>query len=253
MFQLDVRDNIAEVLRRVEAREKSIPVAISNALNVTVFKVREMEVVEMKRVFDRPTRYTLNSLFIFRATAANPVARVFLKEMYLGPSSSKRHYLHPQIYGGGRPLKTFEYALRQHGFLPPGMFAVPGEAAKIDAYGNMSRGQIMQIMSALKAAENRAGYSANRTARSIKRRGRKLPQFFVGRPGGGRLPLGVWQSIRFGHGSAVKPVLIFVKQPVYQARFNFFDVAQRVASKAFPLYLERELRGIPTGASLGLS
>lgn len=248
MFQLDIRDNVAEVLRRVDARQKSIPVAISNALNLAVFKVREQEVATMERVFDRPTRWTLNSLFIERATVASPVARVFLKESYRG-----RHYLRPQIFGGARLPKGFELVLRSAGLLPAGMYAVPGSGAKIDAYGNMSRGQLLQVMSALRLAERTSGYSANRTATSAKRRGRKLPEYFVGRPGGGRLPLGVWQSFRFAHGSAVKPILIFVKQPVYQQRFRFFDVAQRVASKAFPLYFERELQGIPTGRSLGLS
>ena len=248
MFTMDIRSNVADVLRRVEDRAKSIPVATSNALNTTIFKIKDLEVQEISRVFDRPTRFTLDALFVKRATAQQLSAHVFLKE-----GMGKQHYLRPQIYGGSRPLKGFEKMLRHAGMLPAGMYVVPGSAAKMDSNGNMSRGQLMQIMSALKLAERTAGYSANRTEGSVKRRRGRVPLFFVGRPGGGRLPLGVWQSFRFGVGTAVKPVLIFVRQPAYKKLFKFFELAERTAAKAFPLQLERELRGIPTGASLGLS
>jgi hypothetical protein len=213
--------------------------------------VKDIEVAEMKRVFDRPTRYTLNSLFVKRAQADDLSARVFLKEQPGHP-----HYLRPEIFGGPRLPKIFEQALRARGWLPSGMFAVPGSAAKLDAYGNMSRGQITQILSALGAAERMSGYSANRTPNSIKRRrGKKLPQYFVGRPGGGKLPLGVWQVFKFHGqlaGSAVKPILIFVRQPQYNARFNFYTVADRTADKAFAYFFEQELRGLPSGRSLSL-
>lgn len=248
MFELDVRDNIAEVLARVRDRRKAIPVATANALTNAAFKVRDINVTEMKRVFDRPTPFTLHSLFVYRATASKLTARLFLKE-----SKPGKHYLRPEIYGGPRLPKAFEQALRARGYLPADMFAVPGSAAKLDAFGNMSRGEITKILSALGAAERTAGYSANRTQRSIMRRGRKLGEYFVGRPGGGRLPLGVWQVFRFAHGKAIKPVLMFVHQPNYRPRFDFFGVSQRVASKAFSYFFEQELRGLPSGRSLSVS
>lgn len=243
-MELDIRDNIAQVLRRLDERQRSIPVATSNALNLTVFQARVQEVEVMKRVFDRPTRFTLNSLFVHRASTQSLSARVFLKENVPG-----RHYLRPNIFGGPRLPKGVERVMRSAGLLPNGMYAVPGRAAKIDSYGNMSRGQLMQVMSALKLAERTSGYSANRTARSTRRRGRRST-YFVGRPGKGRLPLGVWEVSRAGK-MGTGPVLIFVRQPMYQQRFQFFQVAKNVA-RSFPMYLERELRGVPTGRSLGL-
>jgi len=237
-MQLDIRDNIAEVLRRVEHHKADIPVATSKALNYTLFKVRDEEVAEMQRVFDRPTRFTLNALFVRRATAADLQGRVFLKEQWPSPS---QHYLRPEIYGGARVLKGFERVMRQAGLLPAGMFAVPGSAAKIDAYGNMSRGQLLKIMSALRLAERTSGYSANRTAASSKRRRGRMPQYFVGRPGFGKAPLGVWETVRFAFGSAVRPVLIFVKQPSYTAVFNFHQVAQKVAAQHFQKQFAIEL------------
>ena len=248
MFQLDVRDNVKEVLRRVSERRKSIPVATSNALNSTAFKVKDTNIGEMKRVFDRPTRFTLNAFYVYRATADKLTARVFLKENVVG-----RHYLRPEMFGGPRLAKVFEETLRARGLLPPDMFAVPGSGAKLDAFGNMSRGQLMQILSALGAAERTSGYSANRTPDSSRRRRRKLGSYFVGRPGGGKLPLGVWQVFRFASGTAVKPILMFVKQPVYRVRFDFRAVSERTAAKAFPYFFEQELRGLPSGRSLSFS
>lgn len=244
-MQLDIRHNIADVLRRIDERQKSIPVATSNALNLTAFKVREQEIETMKRVFDRPTRFTLGSMFTTRASLADLSSRVFLKESVAG-----RHYLRPNIFGGPRLPKGFERMLRSAGLLPAGMYAVPGRAAKLDSHGNMSRGQLAQVMSALKLAERTAGYSANRTARSTRLRKRRST-YFVGRPGGGRLPLGVWE-VSYRGKTGTGPVLIFVRQPLYQPRFKFFDVAKSIGSKDFPVFLERELRGIPAG-SLGLS
>ncbi len=51
------------------------------------------------------------------------------------------------------------------------MFVVPAEGARLDQYGNMSRGQMIQILSGLGALEYRAGFKGNATqsARSWRR------------------------------------------------------------------------------------
>lgn len=41
---------------------------------------------------------------------------------------------------------------------------------------------------------------------------------------------GIYQRIFLGHGTAIKPVLIYVKGTKYQARFNFEKVAQDTAN-----------------------
>jgi hypothetical protein len=137
-------------------------------------------------------------------------------------------------------MKRFEKRLQFMGLLPPGMFVVPGAAAQLDQYGNIKASLIEQILSALGAAEITAGYQANRTALSRKRKGAKLAEFFVGRPGGA--PLGVYRRYAFAHGSAVKPVLIFVRQPVYPARYHFQEIAAQVVREEFPLQFSDSYR-----------
>ena len=256
MFTINIRSNANEIVRQFrETGHRKIRSAIKVAINSTAHAVRQAARVEMSRAFDRPTPYTLNSLFLKYATDRDLSAVVWLKdERAAGKGTPATKYLAPQIEGGARRMKRFERALKVKGLLPDGMFAVPGAGAKLDAYGNMSRGLIVQILSALGAAEiNRAGlpasgYDANRTASSIKRRGKKLAQFFVGRPGGGRLPLGVWQrsTSDFGRkGGRIRPVLIFVKALQYKARFRYFEVAEATVKTEFPRRLRDALNALP--------
>jgi len=234
MFTINIRSNVNQIVAEFrDIGRRRVNTAIKVAINSTAHAVRQAEVEEMRRTLDRPTPYTLRSLYIKYATEKNQRAIVWLKDDGAGKGTVASKYLAPQIEGGTRRQKRFERALSARGLLPSGMFAVPGSGAKLDAYGNMSRGLIGQILSALGSAETKAGYSANRTAGSIKRRGKKLAQFFVGRPGKG-LPLGVWQRFQFARGSAIKPVLIFVKGVSYHPRFNYFDVADRVVAAEMP-------------------
>src|SRR5439155_26080975 len=132
--------------------------------------------------------------------------------------------LNPQIHGGSRDLKKFERALRSVGALPESHFIVPGAAAKMDAYGNMDRGQIIQILAYFRSFPE-AGYRANTTAKGRARLARTTLSrqgfaYFVGAPAGGKLPLGIWQRFNLKP-SAIRPVMIFVKSVLYSKRLDF--------------------------------
>ncbi len=238
-FKINVRSNVILVASNFrDLGQRQMPFATALALTRTAQAVKRAEIAEMDRVFDSPTPYTRNALYLKSATKANLSAHVWLKDDTSKGTPAEK-YLGPQIEGGGRRLKRFERALRAKGFLPDGMVAVPTSAVEIDAYGNMKRSQIVQILSALRAFGEQ-GYLANRTATSEKRRkrkGRKLSQYFVGRPAGGRLPLGVWMrsTSDFGRtGGRIRPVLLFVKAPQYKARLKFHEVAERTVTTEFP-------------------
>jgi hypothetical protein len=238
---LSVKSNVAQLARSLRIEREDLPKRVASALTWTALEVRKGLQGEMSRVFDRPTRFTLNAFFVKPAKANDLTAVVWLKargpfSMSGGTVSGAPHYLEPQIFGGGRPLKRFEQRLQRARILPVGMYAVPGGGAKLDRYGNMSASQIVQILSQLKTLNDPggAGQSATgsrRSRRNVKRAG----QFFAGRPGGGKLPLGVWQK----RGNAIKPVLIFVRAPSYRQRFKFYDVSERIARQQFPLQFER--------------
>lgn len=221
-----------------DVSQRQLPFALAKAITATAEDIRLAQQREIADVFDRPTRYTLNSVFKTSATKSKLEADVWIKdERATAKGTPASKYLAPQVSGGGRRLKRFEVALRSVGVLPSDCVVVPGSAAKIDAYGNVSRGQIMQILSYFKAFPE-AGHRANmrdggkRLARDNQRTGARGFMYFVGRPGRGS-PLGIWQRFRTGFGSAIKPVLIFVSRAYYQPRYDFEFVSRSTFNKRF--------------------
>lgn len=232
MFSLSMQSNIKAAVADLRGTREQIALATAKALTFTAERVRDAERVEMQRVFDRPMPFTLSSLYMRGATPYRLEAKVWFKDLRY-----KAHYLLPQVHGGDRPLKRFEQFLQKAGKLPVGMYAVPGAAARIDSYGNMSKGQLLQVLSALQALPE-TGYLANKSRRKGARRNKATDALFVGRPHPG-MPLGVWQRSGL---TRLKPILIFVKTPHYRQRFDFYVVANTTAEREFPAILDRELQ-----------
>jgi len=186
----------------------------------------------MPQVFDRPTRFTVNSLWTSPATKANPVAEVFFKDA-IPRERAAGEYLKPQVHGGPRPLKRFERRLRDRGHLRPGEFVVPARGFRLNRYGNVSAGTIQKILSNLGAQRD---FEQNTTAKSAKRRGPKAAVYFVPRSNA-RLPRGIYER----RGKRIKAVFVFVRQPVYRARFDFYGIGMASARRAYPVEFQKAL------------
>lgn len=223
-------------LRQALARAgNQLPFATALALTRTAEVVKLEERAEMRRVFDRPTSYTLNSLFLKPATKSKPEAWVWVKdESFKGTPATK--YLLPQVKGGGRNVKRFERLMQARGYLGANEYVVPGQGATLDAYGNLSRGQLQRILAQLQAYFDPLQRETPTSRRRKSRRRSRGGRYFVGGlPGrGAHLPRGVWERIQTGFGSAVRPVLLFVRRPAYRPRFDFFGVAERVGNEQLP-------------------
>jgi len=240
-MDIRVRSDLSQQLATLERHfHQQIPFAASRAINLTAKDVQGDLRKEMERVFDRPTRWTLNSLFMKPATKANLHAKVWIKDQFFYNGRGESH-LHPHIFGGARGVKRLEQHLHRRGLLPGGLSVVPGSAAHLDSHGNMGRGQVQRVLSALQAHHDPA---QNRPARGAAspRRGRRGPraEYFVGRPGN-RSPLGVWQRVTFAMGSAVKPILIFVRRPHYRTRYRFYEVAQATIQRSLAVNARRAI------------
>lgn len=234
-MKLAVTHDLDNLQRMIDSAPDQLRFATAVALTRTAQDVKKAEEKEMRDVFDRPSPWTMNSLYVRPATKQTLEAEIWIKD-FAAKATAPASYLLPQIKGGGRRLKRFERALQANGALPAGFRAVPGDAAKLDANGNMDRGQIVQILSYFKAFPE-AGYKANMSDKRRERmaRGSKTQlgySYFVGRPGD-RLPLGVWQRVRLAMGTAVRPVLIFVTEASYEAIFDFTYVADLTMRKNF--------------------
>jgi hypothetical protein len=223
-----------------------IPYAGSVALNNIAVKVRAALVDKMGEVFDRPTPYTLNSLYIKRSTKQNLEAQVLFKDATSKGTPAAR-YLSPEVSGGGRSVKRFERALSSNiGRIQEVMsrlgvtsYFVPGAGAQLDGYGNMVRGQFAQILSQLGGQNDRYANEtpASRNRREGKAKGphkvrpRPKPRYFIaGLYRARHLAPGIWIRVPIGPGQwDIKPVLLEAKTaPQYHSRLPFFEIADAV-------------------------
>jgi hypothetical protein len=229
--------------------KEEFPYAMALALTRTAQDIQTAAIEQMKRVFDRPTPWTLNSTYIVPAKKDNLTATVWLKDEWAvgksGVPASK--FLSPEIFGGQRNLKRHEMALQYAGILPAGMYCVPGQGADLDAYGNMKASQIIQIIAYFKAFGEQ-GYKANTTQerkdklKKGTKKTRGYEYFAIRDRGSSRLKPGIYKRIGFGSfGSAIKPIIMFVKRPGYQPRLDFFGVANRVGDTMLKLNFDLAL------------
>jgi hypothetical protein len=221
--------------------ERSIPFATSTALNLLATDVRADLVTDMKKVFENPTPFTLGAFWIRKASPRSLTARVEIKE-YAPKGRAAWKYLQPQMDGGPRRMKGFELRLSA---LSGGQFIVPGPGARLDQYGNISRGQITQILSRLGQMRDPTQNMSDKTTERLRKKGliasgAKSEYFVVRSKTGNRRPLGVYQLVGPGK---VLPVLIFLpKAPTYQKRFDPDRIVQDGLIKHGASALDRALR-----------
>ena len=202
---------------------------------------------EMPRVFDRPTPWVINGVYVSPLRSENS-ATVDWKPGSAGSVPAEK-ILQAQIQGGGRRLKRFErlFALR------PGYNVVPGKWADLDQYGNIKPSQLVQILSFLRLFRE-VGFTANRPrrARNRGRRTRAGAEYFI-RPIGAtqashpdtwHLPPGVYRVAR-SQGDAPLLVLAFVRAARYRPRFApariVRETVARHATEVWNLGLARQL------------
>jgi hypothetical protein len=231
-MEISVKHNIDKLLPKLAAvGSRQTPFVVAMALTKTG-KIAQEEIKKaMPRAFDRPTSYTLNSTYLRPATKTRLEALVKIKdENFKGLAANK--WLHAEVFGGVRNLKRSERSLKIKGYLKDGEQIVPGKGVSLDGYGNIRGGQMSKILGAL---QSNADPMQNETTASRKRgrTKRRKAEYFVGSPGGGRLPRGVYARTSFAFGSAIKPVLIFTKAGRYKKRLRFEEIVAQAARDNF--------------------
>lgn len=225
-YRVEVED-VRRALRALS--ERDAPFVTAYALTQTAKDIKAAEVETMQSVFDRPTRFTLNALYVKPATKQDLVAEVYFKDGF--GSVPAWRYLGPQVEGGARVHKAFERRLIRAGLMQSDEFAVPGSGVKLDSFGNIAGSTIERILSQLGAAEQKAGAQANQTKKSRARAKKKgIGRYFVLRSGGpGNADRNVAAGIYYRADlQAMLPVIMFVRAPRYQKRFLFYERAGAV-------------------------
>jgi hypothetical protein len=273
----------AAIVADLRKKQRAVAVQVDRAKNDAARAAELALYGHGRAVFDRVTPYVvptggrgvgaIRTLYAGRSSAD---AFVQVRGPGQVPSGAipQQSILRAQILGGTRRLKRLEVALQRAGVMPAGWFAIPagagagrsggGGAVRFDAYGNMSRGQVVQLIAYFQGfgAGNKRANSTERTrARLARDRRRRGPGPFVpvaGRgfidkarevtPGrsyfavkerhGGLRP-GIWERQQLGQGQAVRPVLFFVPGVKYTPRFDFEGVADAATRRAFAASLKR--------------
>jgi len=243
MIQINIKQETKKITSKLKGIAKQIPFATSLAINRTAQKVKLAEEREIIDVFDRPTPFTKNSLFIKPSNKNNLTASVKLKDFSFKGSSAAK-YLQAEIAGGERRLKRYEVALRSAGILPSGYFTVPGQAANIDQYGNIARSQIVQLIAYFRANRD-VGTSFNSTDKTRGKLARSTNKrygvsYFV-MPKESGTQEGIYLRIHSNFGTAIRPVLIFVDSARYEAIYDFKFVAEKVIKKEYDNEFKRAL------------
>jgi hypothetical protein len=268
MIKIGVKiDGLDAVKARLRGlADKKIKVAAVAALNDAAYLGKKATEKRIAEAFDRVTPWIARSVRYVKARHDRLESSIDFEQWGNKVGVTASQVLSAEIYGGQRRHKRHEVALQRIGILPSGMFIVPGEAAQMDSFGNMNVGQIRQILSWFNAAQMSSGYKSNMTdkTRSSLRKGSKKKgthgfEYFVVQPGQRRqfqrangktgshsMQPGIYQRVFLGHGTAIKPVMIFVRAPAYKQRLDFYRIAGDAAmaefKRAFPMYLEKLLQ-----------
>lgn len=176
----------------------------------------------MQSVFDKPTRFTLNSLQLKPAKRDDFNSKVFFRD-FAPKGTAAGVYLDAQIEGGERRLKRSEQHLQKNGFLPRGYYLVPGKDAKLNAAGNIPKGQVTKALSDV-GSQFDPGQNTKRKRKKyfwLPRSGRRLAGFYY--RSGGRL----------------HAFMVAVRKPSYRRRFDFTGEARAETNRNLTANIDR--------------
>lgn len=199
-----IRHNLRDSARWVSDLQRETKFAMAVALTRTAKRLVPLMEEEVRKVFDKPTPFSVRAFGFVPATKATLEARVFIKPV-------QARYLLPNIIGGRRGQKPFERKFQGGGYW------APGQGIRVNAAGNLTRAQIVQIANKLRGSG-------------------RYGEVFIGKPAGHpNAPFGIWGRPKKGRRASgnLTPLLVRIATPTYKVRFDFHGVAKRHAGKIF--------------------
>lgn len=204
---------------------------LSKTVGDTAYDARKDLTDELKKTFDRPTPFITRSVMVIHKKYDPSGLSALIG--FFGTGGKRRgpeDVLEPHIKGGERKMKPSEERLYN--------YWIPGNVIKLNKYGNISGGLMTQILSYLRLLSSGVGYMGNLTTESWERkkkikdkakREKKLRKFFiVGWHNRTGKAAGVWEKLSNGK---IRPILLFIRNPRYRKRLDFFGIIQRSINK----------------------
>lgn len=244
MITMDMSPFAKALKQRLTENRALIEQAAQQTVNrLAMQSVRDIQ-AEMRQVFDRPRRETLNALKWVDNSGPGEATIDWRDDGFVGKGTiTPSRWLRVQITGGARGQKGAERRLqRSHGAAAgQTIYLVPTKYARTDAYGNVPGSLITKILSDLEALGGGGqGFDGNRRAGRRSRGKLRNEQYFaIWPPGHNDLPPGIYQ--RFGRAGKgyIRPVFIFTKAaPSYAPRLDLVGIVRRtVAARAAEFFL----------------
>lgn len=240
--------------------------SLEMALDQTATMVKDRIRNDMDIVFDNPTAWTKNSIYVKKTRGHNMTAVIGLKQPTRRSGTITEHYLQSEIFGGERRDKGLEKAMASKS---GGMHFIPATGVGNRVNGNISGQTIQEVIAKLNKG---AGKTSREYVFLPKGSGPRPPGIYQrikdGKGYGSKraklLPFGAWQTGRkrgrFGTtatmtvadlravtGRGLKPIMVQGRDTDYRVRLPFFKIGNAVISKNFPLLFSRQLHRLMGG------
>src|SRR5574342_68128 len=220
---LTIIQGMEELKRKLnDFGRKQVPFATARSITLTAKSVEKKIQSDMDRGFKLASPFVKRATFSTSATKSNLTAMVGLKDQKPPGGTAPAVLLKQHFTGGLRGHKPFEKAIQALGVMPQGWRAMPGAGMRLDAYGNPRRGDIGEMLGALRS-----------NTKIWKGRGKKMAltgYFIIPVNAQSHLQPGVYK--RIGH-DAIKPMFLFVPQAAYQKIFDMERGAREVVDHEF--------------------
>jgi len=206
-----------QIHRRIEAGQRGVLRATAKALTFTAERAQRRVTKIIPRVFDKPTPFTRKSV---RKTTANVLAR--------GPLSSNVYF---------KDIRANDLFGEMHYLQRLGGYWVPGKDARLNKYGNLTRGTWNKALADIGKYGQFTGDAANTLTKA--QGGTKRILYFLRRHKNGRRV--IYKKVR----KRIIPWMVEVSRPQYRVRLRFRKIVTKVAAKEYgPLFdkaMQREL------------
>ena len=221
--------------------ERRMNAAVATALTRTAAAVSRDWQAQINARIDSPTKRTQAATAFVGAKANLLQAMVLVKDRM--PGLAPADYLAPQERGGGRLVKQFERALINSGAMPSGYITVPGRHAQLNAFGNVSKAQLIAVIRQL-GQDYSPGYaqtiskSTSKRLASMAKHGR---QYIVVQPGQERIAktdAGIYERMADGHRKAI---FLFKRAVYYKRRLDLLGDGVAGVQDAMRAELDRSV------------
>ena len=220
-----------------DIRLRQLPFATARALNDAAAAARDkMQTGVFPRTFDRPIKFTVNSIGIAPASKSSLAAVVFIKD------KQAQYLLHEEI-GGTRTAS-------ENVNKPAAALILPGKTLNLNSFGNIPYGTVQRLFAQVVAKDQSRERTKRQTARKrgtsfhagydADRSKRDMGYFYMqGKsPWGDGSPGGIFKR---GPNHTLNRLLSFEASATYRPILHYADHVQQAATVTFSFAMAERL------------